>query len=75
MAALLSLAGAVAVVAADLGGWLPGAYNPFAGFPAPEFSALAATPAIAALWPLPFLAAAPRPRAAREAAVSVPAPP
>lgn len=75
IAALLSLTGAFAVVAADLGGWAPGGYNPFAGFPAPEFSALAATPAIAVLWPLPFLAAAPRPRARREAAVSIPAPP
>lgn len=74
LAARLSLAGAVALVIADLGGWLPGGYNPFAGFPAPPFSALAIAPAVAALWPLPFLIAAPRPRVRSEPAVPPPLP-
>lgn len=46
---------AAGVVLADLGGWLPTVYNPFAGLPAPEFGAVGALLAVAPAWPLMFL--------------------
>ena len=71
VAGRVSLALAAGVVIAALGGWAPAAYNPFAGLPVPEFSAAGAAPALAAAWPLPFLAFdEPRPQA--EASISIP---
>ena len=46
---------AAGLVLADLAGWLPTSYNPFAGLPAPEFGVVGALLAIAPAWPLAFL--------------------